>query len=310
MSRTFIHAAFAAAVFSPTASQADVLPVTSTYGYSYVSDGTAFIPRDAYYQTGNGGQIVDRSQSAVWGSTGFGARADRVGNQVVLGAKASSSGAPTEQTTYVGAKSTYSADVTFTAPTGRNISIAPTTANFQFALHGRLLGGPNAVFSLFNGASGVYGSGVAGDLQSTSDVSHNLHYVADANGGYDVDGVVNFPVSLTAGNHGAFSGLLNLSMTAAASSISGLAAMADFMNTAKIVGITFPEHGDRSASEIGFNLDFSALPVDFVDDTGRGPFAGPGANGQQSPVPEPASLVIWVGAAAGLAVFKRKRSAS
>ena len=306
MQRSLSFAAFAAAVLSPIGIRADVLPITSVYGYSYASDGTMIVPRDAYYQTAQGGQIVDRDQNASWGSTGFGARADLAGDHVILGSKASSTGAPTGQTTYVGGSATYSANVTFTPPPSRGIAVMPRTANFEFALHGTLSGGPNATFNLSNGAASVYGSGIEGSLASSGDVTHNLTYVSDNNGGFIVDGVVDFSVPLTAGEGGSFSGLLNLSLTTAASSIAGLSAIADFMDTVSLVGVSYPEHGDRTAEEIGFDLDFDPLPFVIVDDTDRGPLA-PGPSSQ---TPEPSSVAVWGLATAGVLFLRRMRNRS
>ena len=48
MLRNRMFAAFAALVVSSTPIRADVLPFTSIYGYSYVSDGTMIVPRDAH----------------------------------------------------------------------------------------------------------------------------------------------------------------------------------------------------------------------------------------------------------------------
>jgi hypothetical protein len=308
MVRTLSLAALAAAAsFAADTSRGDVIPFTSTFGYSYTSDGSAVSSQGSHYETGADGQAVDQSQTFSGGSSNFAARADRNGSQVSLGARAWSSGAPTGQGTYVGGAATYAANVAFT-PSGLG-GVAPTTANFQIALDGTLDGGDKAWFSLFNNGAGIFASGAVDDLWTTGHVTHNLEFVANSSGGYDVDGVVNFPVALTAGADGVLNGLMQLSLTAGASTVAGVEALADFMETATLIGVTFPELGDASAESLGWSMDFSAILEDVVAFNDRGPREVDGPSSGGSPTPEPASLLVW-GVAACVVLRRRKRATS
>ena len=299
MFRILSFAAFAAALgIHPQASNAEVVPFSTTTGYVYTSGGSGIASQDAHYEQGSTGLTVDRSQSHPWGATGFAARSDRTGNLVTLGAKATSSGAPSGESTYVGGSSSYHAKVNFTPPIGSPIVEAPNAATFQIAFDGSMRGGQSAWFSLFNNGSGVYGTGDVGSMWETGDVKHNLQYVENANGGYDVSGTVDFTVDLASNGQGGLSALLNLTLDAGASSAEGLAAVADFMDTAKLIGIVFD---GRNAEDLGWTIDFTELPQEIVPFDDHGP---PGAGGQ--PTPEPASIAIW-GAAALLLMFKRSR---
>jgi hypothetical protein len=299
MFRSLSLAAFAAALgIHPQASKAEVVPFSTTTGFVYTSDGSAIVSHDAHYEQGSTGLAVDRSQTHTWGSTGFAARSDRTGSLVTLGAKAISSGGPSGGSTYVGGSSSYQAKVNFTPPVGTGIIPAPNQATFQVALEGTLAGGQNAWFSLFNNGSGVYGTGEVGSMWEIGDVFYDLQYVENANGGYDVSGSVDFNVDLAPDGQGGLSALLGLTLDAGASSAEGLAAVADFMDTAKVIGIAFD---GRNAEDLGWTIGFTELPQEIVPFDDRGP---PGAGGQQTP--EPASMMVWGLAVVGL-VATRKR---
>ena len=309
MFRTLSLAALAVSLgIHPATSKADVIPFSTANGYVYTSDGSAIASHDVHYEQASGGLIIDRSQSHAWGSTGFAARSIRDGNEVALGAKTSSSGAPAGEFTHVGGSATYNANVSFTPSDARGRSLTPTKATFQFAVEGSLVGGQNAWFSLFADRSGVFGAGRPESLWQSGDVSQNLRYVENAGGGYNVDGVVEFSVDLAADADGGFTTPLQLSLSSGAASIEGFAARSDFMNTVELIGIAFEGFEGRTVEELGWDVDFNELPADLVEFNDPGPrgIDGPRAGGV--PNPEPASMLVW-GAVAAMLLFCRNRVA-
>jgi hypothetical protein len=299
--------AFVAGLVAASAATAEIVPFTAVSGSVNVYKNH-FGP-SYWSSTGKSGEgpISVADGYAGEGHNGqFGARSERNGSQITLGAKSSAaSNGVAGESTFANASASYATRIKFTPGSG-SPSGSPTTASVRWGLDGVVSGGEQAWFSFGVNGNGVYGTG-AKDAASASDGAHsNLQYVEQAEGVYSVTGDVDFDVALFADDGGFYADAM-FQLDTAAQSLDGMEAFADFFNTAVLEGVFFPEFGGQSADDLGFALEFLPLHFDEIALGGEG--GGPRGGGQQTP--EPATLAAWLLAfGAGVAFGRGKRNKS